>query len=59
MRSQLTETYPWSWYTDEATLCIERERIHPGFANLSIGPVWPESPERTAGFQPKVAEALT
>jgi nitrite reductase/ring-hydroxylating ferredoxin subunit len=24
--------------------------IYPGFANLSIGPVWPESPERTVGF---------
>ena len=24
--------------------------VYPGFANLSIGPVWPESPERTVGF---------
>jgi nitrite reductase/ring-hydroxylating ferredoxin subunit len=24
--------------------------IYPGFPNLSIGPVWPESPERTVGF---------
>jgi choline monooxygenase len=24
--------------------------VYPGFANLSIGPVWPEGPERTAGF---------
>jgi choline monooxygenase len=24
--------------------------VYPGFANLSIGPVWPESPERTTGF---------
>jgi phenylpropionate dioxygenase-like ring-hydroxylating dioxygenase large terminal subunit len=24
--------------------------IYPGFANLSIGPVWPESAERTVGF---------
>ena len=24
--------------------------LYPGFANLSIGPVWPESPERTVGF---------
>jgi choline monooxygenase len=24
--------------------------VYPGFANLSIGPVWPESPERTRGF---------
>ena len=24
--------------------------VYPGFANLSIGPVWPESPERTVAF---------
>jgi choline monooxygenase len=24
--------------------------VYPGFPNLSIGPVWPESPARTAGF---------
>jgi choline monooxygenase len=24
--------------------------VYPGLANLSIGPVWPESPGRTAGF---------
>jgi hypothetical protein len=24
--------------------------LYPGFANLSIGPVWPESTERTVGF---------
>ena len=24
--------------------------VYTGFANLSIGPVWPESPERTVGF---------
>ena len=24
--------------------------VYPGFANLSIGPVWPESPGRTVGF---------
>jgi choline monooxygenase len=24
--------------------------VYPGFANLSIGPVWPETPGRTAGF---------
>jgi phenylpropionate dioxygenase-like ring-hydroxylating dioxygenase large terminal subunit len=24
--------------------------VYPGLANLSIGPVWPESPERTVGF---------
>ena len=24
--------------------------VYPGLANLSIGPVWPESAERTAGF---------
>ena len=24
--------------------------VFPGFANLSIGPVWPVGPERTAGF---------
>ncbi|HEY7605097.1 MAG TPA: aromatic ring-hydroxylating dioxygenase subunit alpha [Gaiellaceae bacterium] len=24
--------------------------VYPGFANVSIGPVWPESPGRTAGF---------
>jgi carnitine monooxygenase subunit len=24
--------------------------VYPGFANLSIGPVWPESAERTVGF---------
>jgi choline monooxygenase len=24
--------------------------LYPGFANLSIGPVWPQSPERTVGF---------
>ncbi len=24
--------------------------VYPGFANLSIGPVWPDSPERTLGF---------
>jgi len=24
--------------------------VYPGFPNLSIGPVWPESPGRTAGF---------
>lgn len=24
--------------------------VYPGFPNLSIGPVWPESPTRTAGF---------
>jgi nitrite reductase/ring-hydroxylating ferredoxin subunit len=24
--------------------------VYPGFANLSIGPVWPESPDRTVGF---------
>jgi phenylpropionate dioxygenase-like ring-hydroxylating dioxygenase large terminal subunit len=24
--------------------------VYPGFANLSIGPVWPDSPERTVGF---------
>jgi phenylpropionate dioxygenase-like ring-hydroxylating dioxygenase large terminal subunit len=24
--------------------------IYPGFPNLSIGPVWPESPEQTLGF---------
>ncbi len=24
--------------------------VYPGFANLSIGPVWPDGPERTVGF---------
>ena len=24
--------------------------VYPGFPNLSIGPVWPESPDRTVGF---------
>jgi choline monooxygenase len=24
--------------------------VYPGFANLSIGPVWPETPDRTVGF---------
>ena len=24
--------------------------VYPGFANLSIGPVWPEGPEGTSGF---------
>ena len=24
--------------------------VYPGFANLSIGPVWPDAPERTVGF---------
>src|SRR4029078_3143727 len=24
--------------------------VYPGLVNLSIGPVWPESPTRTAGF---------
>jgi nitrite reductase/ring-hydroxylating ferredoxin subunit len=24
--------------------------VYPGFANLSIGPVWPEAPDRTLGF---------
>jgi nitrite reductase/ring-hydroxylating ferredoxin subunit len=24
--------------------------VYPGFANLSIGPVWPETTDRTAGF---------
>jgi carnitine monooxygenase subunit len=24
--------------------------VYPGFANFSIGPVWPEAPERTAGY---------
>jgi nitrite reductase/ring-hydroxylating ferredoxin subunit len=24
--------------------------VYPGFVNLSIGPVWPDSPERTVGF---------
>jgi nitrite reductase/ring-hydroxylating ferredoxin subunit len=24
--------------------------VYPGLANLSIGPIWPESPERTVGF---------
>jgi hypothetical protein len=32
--------------------------VYPGFPNLSIGPVRPESPGRTAGFQRAVAEAL-
>jgi hypothetical protein len=24
--------------------------VYPGLANLSLGPVWPEGPERTAGY---------
>ena len=37
--------------------------VYPGLANLSIGPVWPESPGRTVGFLdyffgPDVDEAL-
>ncbi len=36
--------------------------VYPGFANLSIGPVWPVSPARTVGFLdyffgPEVAES--
>jgi nitrite reductase/ring-hydroxylating ferredoxin subunit len=50
----------WSQYgrsRDGAAECVFhlvwpalKINVYPGFANLSIGPVWPESPTRTVGF---------
>src|SRR5262249_15497382 len=58
---QLTGTWPlWSQYGQARSGDGECEfhlvwpalklNVYPGFPNLSIGPVWPESPGRTVGF---------